>query len=540
MRVAVIGATGNVGTALLTALRTEAQISEIIGIARRRPDVHAAPYDAARWEQVDLAVPELEGGDEDAVVERLAQVLDGVDTVVHLAWLLQPNRDRELLRRANVTGTRRVVQACQRAGVGHLVVASSVGVYTPAPDDEARDEAKDESWPTDGIPSSHYSVDKVAQERVLDEAETAGLAVTRIRAALVFDRAAGSEIARLFIGGLLPPALLRPGRLPILPVPAGIRLQVVHGADLADAYRRVILRRATGAYNIAATPLLRAKDLADILAHGRYAELPPSLVRPLVWAGWQARAVAADPGWLDLGMSVPVMDTARARRDLDWEPQHDANSAVRELLDAIADGAGAPSAPLRPRAHWPQDQLPPGQVVPDSPIQPEAGAPDHRLPPHLERDVFSLYLSDHLAGATVGAQRSARMAAAHEGSEAGEVLERFCIELDAERVFLAELIGALELRPRAHRAAAAWLGEKVGRLKTNGRPSGSPMTPVLELELMRGAVNGKQGLWETLAELAPDLGMPPEIFLGLADQARDQRSRLEHLHHQLAGSAFRT
>jgi UDP-glucose 4-epimerase len=42
MRVAVTGATGNVGTALLRALGAEDLVSEIVGIARRRPGVAVA------------------------------------------------------------------------------------------------------------------------------------------------------------------------------------------------------------------------------------------------------------------------------------------------------------------------------------------------------------------------------------------------------------------------------------------------------------------------------------------------------------------
>ncbi len=245
MKVAVVGASGNSGTALLHALREEEQVTEVVGIARRSPDTTAEPYDVARWEQVDIAAPVALADGEDFVVEELARALDGVDTVVHLAWLIQPNHERDLLRRANVDGTRRVVEACLRAGVSHLVVASSVGSYSPVDDDERRDE----SWPAHGTATtSHYAVDKAAQERILDDAEAAGLSVARVRPALVFDADAGAEIMRLFLGALVPPALLRPGGLPFLPLPAGLRLQVVHGDDLADAYRRIIVQGATGAY----------------------------------------------------------------------------------------------------------------------------------------------------------------------------------------------------------------------------------------------------------------------------------------------------
>lgn len=533
MKVAVVGATGNAGTALLGALRAEDRIEQVVGIARRLPDTAAAPYDAARWEQVDIGAP-LPDVDHDPVVDRLAAVLEGVDAVVHLAWLIQPNRRRDVMRRTNVEGTRRVVQACLRAGVGHLVCASSVGAYSAVDDDRPRDE----SWPTDGIPTSHYAVDKAAQERVLDEAESSGLAVARLRPALVFDAEAGAQITRLFLGGLIPPALLRPGAMPALPLPAGLRLQVVHGEDLADAYLRALLRRATGAFNVAADPVLRGQDLADVVDHGRVLPIPAAALRPMVALAWRARAVAADPGWLDMGMSVPIMDTTRARTELSWQPRHDARSTLRELLDAMADGEGTASPPMRPRENWPRDQVPPGQVKPGGVVQP-GRAHVHRLPAGLERDVVGLYLTDHLSGATAGAERCERMAQAYADTEMGPELDELAVEIRAEREFLRELVDSLVVRRRPYRRAAAWTAERIGRLKTNDRPLGSPMTPVLELEVMRGAVAGKLAGWQTLGELAPDLGLPPELFHGLADRAREQALTLERLHRQVVGESFR-
>ncbi|HWC12363.1 MAG TPA: hypothetical protein VG455_14215, partial [Acidimicrobiales bacterium] len=54
------------------------------------------------------------------------------------------------------------------------------------------------------------------------------------------------------------------------------------------------------------------------------------------------------PGWVDLALSVPLMDTTRARQELGWRPRVDAGQALRELLEAIADGTGAPTPPLEP------------------------------------------------------------------------------------------------------------------------------------------------------------------------------------------------
>ena len=100
------------------------------------------------------------------------------------------------------------------------------------------------------------------------------------------------------------------------------------------------------------------------------------------------------------------------------------------------------------------------------------------------------------------------------------------------------LIDSLRLR-RPHPKAAAAVAEKVDRLKINERLTGSPMTPVPEVELMRSAVVGKLGRSETLAALAPDLGLPVELLTTRADCAREHADLFERLHHHVAGSAFR-
>lgn len=162
------------------------------------------------------------------------------------------------------------------------------------------------------------------------------------------------------------------------------------------------------------------------------------------------------------------------------------------------------------------------------------------VPPSIEGDLLNLYLSDHLTGATAGRSRIERMADAYDDGELGPDLRRLAVQIGEEYTLLRDLISELGLRQHPHRQALAWLAEHAGRLKLNKRLlSTSPMTVVLELELMRSAVVGKLGGWQTLAELAPDLGLDRSRFETLAERAKDQAATLERLHAQVRGPAFR-
>lgn len=338
MRIAVTGASGNVGTALLRALRVESPNSEITGICRRPPPPGDAVYDRVRWVSCDVSRDESKAA--------LKEVFTDADAVVHLAWRVQPSRDLDLLWRTNVGGSQRVFSASVDAGVPHLVCASSLGAYSPAP----KDRPVDESWPTGGVETSPYSLQKAAVERELDSLEDrpGAPAVARVRPALTFQRDAGSEIARYFFGPLLPKRLVGSRRMPILPIPDSIVFQCVHADDVANALWRILDRGATGAFNLAATPVITPKELAGVF-RGRRGTLTDNFLRTAVDVTYRLRLQPTDGGWVDLTAAVPVMTTTRAREELGWYARHDARATLAELFDGVRAGAGTRSPALAAR-----------------------------------------------------------------------------------------------------------------------------------------------------------------------------------------------
>ena len=227
--------------------------------------------------------------------------------------------------------------------MGTLVVASSIGVYSP----RTGNQPVDESWPRDGVPGAWYAGHKAELERSLDrlEAELPDLRVVRLRPAVTFKRGSASEQRRV-LGSLVPTALLKPGRLPIVPVPAGLTLQAVHTDDVAEAYRLAVTREeARGAYNVAAEPLLDATRLAALLG-GRPVKVPTGLARVATALTWRAHLQPTSPDWLDLALGVPVLDSTRIREELGWHETRDAEATVREWLTAPAEHAGDDAPPL--------------------------------------------------------------------------------------------------------------------------------------------------------------------------------------------------
>ncbi|MDG4825527.1 NAD-dependent epimerase/dehydratase family protein [Asanoa sp. WMMD1127] len=331
MRVAVTGASGNIGTALVRWLARRAEVTEIVGLARRRPPADA-PYDRVRWFERDLRT----AGD-------LAQIVHGAAAVVHLAWDIVPAHHRPAHARTNRVGSRNLVDAVVRARVPHLVHLSSAAVYSP----HRQRTPVTEEWPRRGIATSAYSRDKVDVEDRLDEVEADGLRVTRIRPPAVVQPAAASEIVTMIAGRAAPLVRVVRGRVPLLPLPRDAAVQVVAADDVASLAGRAILARATGAFNAADEPPITPSVLARLLG-GRHLAVPRAALRTAMDASWCLRLQPLDGSWLDLVMDTPLLDCARARAELGWRPAHDARLTVLATRRAAARGAGAASPPLAP------------------------------------------------------------------------------------------------------------------------------------------------------------------------------------------------
>jgi len=134
MRVVVIGATGNVGSAAVRALSADPDVTSILGVVRRSGEVR---LEKLSWVTADITTDDLD-------------LVAGADAVVNLAWKIQPQRDEAEMRATNVDGMRRVLDATVRHGVPRLVVASSVGAYARGP----KHRRVDETWPATGTPTT--------------------------------------------------------------------------------------------------------------------------------------------------------------------------------------------------------------------------------------------------------------------------------------------------------------------------------------------------------------------------------------------------
>jgi UDP-glucose 4-epimerase len=328
LTVAVTGPTGDIGRALIPALEASPSVARIVGMARHPFDPAKRGWHKTRYVQGD-------------VLERRSvnELVRGADVVVHLAFLIFGGRDET--REVNLHGSENVFRASVQAGVKRLVYTSSVAAYGFPPD---RPTTLTEDMPAAGLREFYYSAHKAELERLLTNVVHGTPTEAYVfRPCIVGGTDAAKvvdDLARIFrVGDRTPPGrlLMRvPGVHPALPDP-GTPFQLVHQDDVARALRAAVEGRGTpGVYNLASDDTVRMRDLSREL--GWYSLPTPSAVVELA-----GRAIPRVPGhppdldWLQALRVPSIMDTSKARRELEWSPTMSSREILHDTVIAVRE-----------------------------------------------------------------------------------------------------------------------------------------------------------------------------------------------------------
>jgi UDP-glucose 4-epimerase len=326
LTVAVTGPTGEIGRPLMALLERTAEVGRVVGMARRPFDPSAEGWSKVEYRRGDVT----NAGD-------VAALVDGADAVVHLAFIIMASGDS---RAINLEGSRTVFQAAVDAGVPRLVYASSVAAYGFHADQSER---LTEDLPPRGTEAHPYSAQKAEVEGLLTDVISGGATEAWIfRPCIV----AGPDAPLLVDGipfvrwGAMLPGAVRalagrvPGLAPVLPDP-GVPFQLVHHDDVAAALVAAILGRGEpGVYNLAAEGQVTVTELAHALG---YHAVPVPALAVDATALLVARLPLLPPeaSWIEAFRTPVLMDTAKARRDLGWAPEHDAHATLRAVVDGV-------------------------------------------------------------------------------------------------------------------------------------------------------------------------------------------------------------
>jgi hypothetical protein len=158
----------------------------------------------------------------------------------------------------------------------------------------------------------------------------------------------------------------------------------------------------------------------------------------------------------------------------------------------------------------------------------------------ISSELLPIYLNDHLAGSTAGLELARRALRSNSQNDYGPPLARLAAEIEEDRKTLLSIMASLGVGTDRAKQVAAWLAEKAGRLKLNGRLLGySPLSRLMELEILELGVTGKLALWRALHLLAVH---EPRLDRGelerLIGRAEGQVGEIETLRERAVGDAF--
>jgi hypothetical protein len=151
---------------------------------------------------------------------------------------------------------------------------------------------------------------------------------------------------------------------------------------------------------------------------------------------------------------------------------------------------------------------------------------------------LGIYVRDHHAACAAGIALARRTGRENRGTPLGATLTELIPHFERDRRILQEVVSALGMRTSAAKDAGARLGEVLGHLKLNGKARGySPVSRLLELEVLLAAIDAKRSLWRSLAA-ARRLELEPFDFDDLVLAAAWQRDQLAPHHERAASEAF--
>jgi hypothetical protein len=158
----------------------------------------------------------------------------------------------------------------------------------------------------------------------------------------------------------------------------------------------------------------------------------------------------------------------------------------------------------------------------------------------MNEKYLRIYLQDHLAGSTTGAELARRARGENEGTEYGPPLAKLADEIQADRRQLQGIMEDFGFGADTLKNLGAWAVEKLGRLKLNGQLTGySPLSRMEELEGLLTGITGKKALWNALLGIAPEEPRLDAARLErLRDRAEAQRETVEGLRQKAAREAF--
>ncbi|MGZ3426527.1 MAG: NAD-dependent epimerase/dehydratase family protein [Polyangia bacterium] len=314
--VAVTGAHSFIGSELIKRLERDRRYYKVLAIDIRKPTFAMSK---TQFHKIDLTMPTADA-DLAAVWKR-----EGVDTVVHAAFLSTPTHANAWAHELESIGTMHVLNACAETAVRKLVVWSQTVVYGAHPLNP--NFLTEEHELRGHVSRSRFVKDKVEVERQVRRfaSEHEDTIVTTLRTAATLGPHIRNFATRFFARPIAPTLM---GYDPLM--------QLVHERDVVDAFTLAVDNDFPGEFNIVGEGVLPYSTILAMMGKVPL-PMPHFLARPLSRALWATQIFDSPPNFLDFLRFLCVADGSKARRVMGFQPVYDLKATIHDFL-----GVGAP------------------------------------------------------------------------------------------------------------------------------------------------------------------------------------------------------
>ena len=304
------GAGGYLGQRLIKDLDQRQWCSKIYGVDINEPSIKS--------EKLCFAKKDIRDTDLKSLWEKQA-----IDTLVHLAFVVNPMHDDDVMYDINVNGTLNIMKVCEELGINHLIIASSGTAYGAWPDNPYPIK---ESDPIRVFPKKFaYAHHKGIVEKHISEfiKTHPDKLINIVRPCIVYGPNTDNYLSRFL------------KILPFIPLISGNDpdMQFVHEKDVADFFSILIEKRVPGSFNLAGEGVIRFSEVAAI-AGKKSLYCPTWLMQKVMAVLWAVNLmVEAPPGIIDYLKYPWILDTTRAKKELGWEPIYTSKETLQIMLD---------------------------------------------------------------------------------------------------------------------------------------------------------------------------------------------------------------
>jgi len=309
-KVFITGMAGYIGSCLCRELEERDWCGRFFG-----SDVKPIPdsYRKGEFQQIDI--------NDQALVDWIREIKP--DMLVHLAFIVDPIHQGDLMNRVNVGGTGNILRAVKEAGVNQALIMSSATAYGAWPDNPV---PLKESDPIRQHPHFPYAREKAQLEAMCAEfmSEHPQVALSIVRPCVVFGPNTDNYISGLFT---MPVA--------IKPTEYTPPVQFVHEEDVVQAILTVLEKGGKGAYNLAPPDTMTVPEINDLI-HRPTLPMPDWCLKLAFYLTWHLRlpVLKVPPSFIDFVRYPWVVDSTRLTEELGFSFRYSTRKTIEIMLQA--------------------------------------------------------------------------------------------------------------------------------------------------------------------------------------------------------------